>query len=132
MRKKFKAMIMALVCVTALLAQAAPAYAEEDHECEGGCVKLILRTYDIKYSATGGTTHKKNWTQDTRCTKCGTKRTEYMQALERCYWTSYTDLGHQAAQDHRYRLSCDKCGRSQEILITTCEAEWKGWHVTPW
>lgn len=123
---------MALVCVTALLAQAAPAYAEEDHECEGGCTKRILTESPKTYSSTGGTMHKVRWTMLTECTKCFKRRTEHMEKDESCNWTSYTDLGHQAAQDHRYRLTCGTCGNNHEILITTCEAEWKGWHVTPW
>lgn len=132
MRNKIRVAVMVLVCMGMLLVQAVPSYAEDDHECDGGCVKIVENTYNIRYSSTGGTTHKKSWTQDTKCKKCGAKRKEQMETYEGCNWVSYTDLGHQTGQDHRYRLTCGTCGGNYEITITTCEAEWKGWHVTPW
>lgn len=132
MQGKIKAAVMVLVCMGMLLAWSVPSHAEDDHECDGGCAKLVLDEFPKTYFATGGTTHKVSWTMLTECTKCLKRRTEHMVKYESCNWVSYTDLGHQAAQNHRYRLTCGTCGGNYEITVTTCEAEWTGRHVTPW
>lgn len=132
MQGKIKAAVMVLVCMGMLLVQAVPSRAAENRVCEGGCVEETLWESPETYFSTGETTHKVSWIRQTQCLICGTKRMEQMEKTEGCTWTKYTDLGHQTDQNHRYRLTCGKCGKNQEITITTCEAEWTGRHVTPW
>ena len=132
MLKKYKKMIMALVCVIAIMVQAVPAYAAVNKVCDGGCVKEVLWETSKTYSSTGGITHKVTWTRETECLICHTRRTELMVQYEGCNWVKYTDLGHQSGQSHRYRLICGTCGGGYETTITTCEAERTGRHATPW
>lgn len=131
MQKKTKAAIMALVCMGMLLVQPSPTYAAVNGVCDV-CVKEHLNG-DIRYVPKGEMQHTRIWWEETQCLICGTKRTEQEERAESCSWKKYfTDLGHREDQNHRYRLTCEKCGGQYEITITTCRGKWTGKHETPW
>lgn len=132
MLKKTKTVIVALVCMGMFLDLSVLSRAAENRVCEGGCEMELIEKRVRRYSPINESTHKIIWEWKFECVSCHTIRTEQREELECCGWTEYTDLGHQTAQYHRYRIACGKCGRSQEITLTTCEAEWTGRHVTPW
>lgn len=134
MRKKYKRMILGLVCAVSLITQTVTTYAC-DCLCNCGishCNHAGDYISEKTYSSTGGTYHNVTWRQICRCSDCYNMTQHNMSATEPCQWTKYEDLGHQGEEGHKYRLTCGLCHGTYDIALSTCPGKFTGKHITPW
>lgn len=131
--KYYKRAIISLICATIFMTQATTVYAVT---CDCGCGKetcVHIADYmtDKKYTPKYGTTHQVEWDQICKCTECYVIIEHHISKEESCTWASYTDLGHLASDNHKYRLNCGLCHGTYDITLD-CRGAQTGNHQTPW
>lgn len=135
MRKNIKTRrtIISLICATIFMTQAITAYAAV---CDCGCEKdfcIHWRDYSTEkeYFSTNGTSHRVEWDQICDCSQCYVIQKKHVVSYEPCQWINYTDLGHLASGNHKYRLICGICHGTYDVTVP-CQGGQTGNHQTPW
>lgn len=128
MRGRVKKGIVALCCAMLMVASVLTVSAAAQHVC----VKTdVVRSVGGPYSCISGDVHSAIATKATICSTCSKVFKVWdEQVIEGHSWYRADDLGHGGRYDHKYRLTCGKCGGQKEVTIT-CDYINSGRHDTP-
>ncbi len=128
--KWMKTVTAITLCVVMLALGAIPAQAEEKVECDHH-IQYVIQNAFLGYTAkSDGSNHSIDYGKKYICSYCGTycgsEKTN--ETIESHSYTRYDDLGH-AGHNHKYRITCSKCGFSREISVDCPDTSN---HTKPW
>ena len=124
--KKNKSVLTVLMSMLLIMAPVLYVNAEEHI-----CIRETIRTSIGPYSYQDLDGHLTTYKVVTKCNSCpNVFDVKFESGREGHAWTHPEDLGHSGKYDHKFKLTCSKCGGNREVTII-CDFLESGHHNTP-